>query len=151
MYRQGPVPDDDYIIPPASPNIARVRRTIVAYSRLHFAMDAAETLASEGINVEVIAPRTLNPLDAACIATSVRKTGKLVTISEGYPRCGVAGEIVRQVSEYKFEDGTSGFDYFDCQPVMLSGKDCPIPMSEPLEDACVPSVADIVEAVKAIV
>jgi pyruvate/2-oxoglutarate/acetoin dehydrogenase E1 component/TPP-dependent pyruvate/acetoin dehydrogenase alpha subunit len=150
----GPVPDDDYIIPLGVADIKRegTDATIVAYSRmLHFAIDAADKLAAEGINVEVIDPRTLNPFDAECIAKSVRKTGKLITVSEGYPRCGVAGEIVRQVMEYKFEDNTTGFDYFDCQPIMLSGKDCPVPMSEPLEDACVPTVAEIVESVKAVV
>ena len=150
----GPVPDDDYIIPLGVADIKRegTDATIVAYCRmLHFAMDAAEKLAAEGINVEVIDPRTLNPLDAECIAKSVRKTGKLITVSEGYPRCGVAGEIVRQTIEYKFDDGYTGFDYLDAQPVMLSGKDCPIPMSAPLEDACVPTVEDIIAAVKAIV
>jgi pyruvate/2-oxoglutarate/acetoin dehydrogenase E1 component len=150
----GPVPDDDYVIPLGVADIKRPGKdaTIVAYCRmLHFALDAAEKLAAEGIDVEVIDPRTLNPLDTECIAKSVRRTQKLITVSEGYPRCGVAGEIVRQVMEYKFEDGTTGFDYLDAQPVMLSGKDCPIPMSEPLEDACVPTVADIVAAVKAIV
>jgi len=150
----GPVPDDDYIIPLGVADIKRegTDATIVAYCRmLHFAMDAAAKLAEEGINVEVIDPRTLNPLDVDTIAKSVRKTGRLITVSEGFPRCGVAGEIVRQVMEHKFENGRSGFDYFDAQPVMLSGKDCPIPMSEPLEDACVPTVGDIVAAVKAIV
>ena len=150
----GPVPDDDYIIPLGVADIKRegTDATIVAYCRmLHFAMDAAEKLAAEGINVEVIDPRTLNPLDIDCLAKSVRKTGRLITVSEGFPRCGVAGEIVRQVMEYKFENGRTGFDYLDAQPVMLSGKDCPIPMSEPLEDACVPTVEDIIEAVKAIV
>ncbi len=78
----------------------------MAYSRmLHFAMAAAEELAKEGINVEVIDPRTLNPLDIDCIAKSVRKTGRIITISEGYPRCGVGAEIVRQFMDYKFEDG----------------------------------------------
>ena len=150
----GPVPDDDYIIPLGVADIKREGSdaTIVAYCRmLHFAMDAAEKLAAEGINVEVIDPRTLNPLDIDCLAKSVRKTGRLITVSEGFPRCGVAGEIVRQVMEYKFEDGRTGFDYLDAQPIMLSGKDCPIPMSEPLEDACVPTVEEIVAAVKAIV
>lgn len=149
----GPVPDEDYIIPLGVADIKREGTdvTLVAYSRmLHFAMAAAEELAKEGISCEVIDPRTLNPLDAGCIAKSVRKTGKLITVSEGFPRCGVAGEIVRQVMEYKFEDGHTGFDYFDIQPVMLSGKDCPIPMSAPLEDACVPTVAEIVESVKSI-
>ncbi len=150
----GPVPDDDYIIPLGVADIKRhgSDATIVAYSRmLHFAMAAAEELAKEGIDVEVIDPRTLNPLDIDCIAKSVRRTGRLITISEGYPRCGVCAEITRQYMEYKYEDGTLGFDHLDAQPVMLSGKDCPIPMSAPLEDACVPTVADIVEAVKSIV
>lgn len=150
----GPVPDDDYIIPLGVADIKRsgTDATIVAYCRmLHFAMDAAEKLAAEGINVEVIDPRTLNPLDIGCIAKSVRKTGRLITVSEGFPRCGVGPEIARQLFDYKFEDGSTGFDYLDAQPVFLSGKDCPIPMSEPLEDACVPRVPDIVEAVKAIV
>lgn len=147
----GPVPDDDYIIPLGVADIKRSGTdvTIVAYSRmLHFAMAAADELAAEGIYCEVIDPRTLNPLDIGTIAKSVRKTGKLITVSEGYPRCGVGAEISRQLMEYQFEDGTTGFDYLDAQPVMLSGKDCPIPMSEPLEDACVPTVEDIMQAAR---
>ncbi len=150
----GPVPDDDYIIPLGVADIKRegTDATIVAYSRmLHFALNAADELAKEGVNVEVVDPRTLNPLDIETIAKSVRKTGKLITVSEGYPRCGVGAEIVRQYMEYQFEDGFKGFDYLDSEPVMLSGKDCPIPMSEPLEDACVPTVSEIVDSVKAIV
>ncbi|MGI6294928.1 MAG: alpha-ketoacid dehydrogenase subunit alpha/beta [Armatimonadota bacterium] len=147
----GPVPDDDYIIPLGVADIKRSGTdvTIVAYSRmLHFAMAAADELAAEGIYCEVIDPRTLNPLDIDTIAKSVRKTGKLITVSEGYPRCGVGAEITRQLMEYQFEDGTTGFDYLDAQPVLLSGKDCPIPMSEPLEDACVPTVDDIMQAAR---
>ncbi len=150
----GPVPDDDYIIPIGVADIKRegTDATIVAYCRmLHFALAAADKLAEKGINVEVIDPRTLNPLDIKCIANSVRRTGRLITVSEGYPRCGVCAEITRQFMEYRFEDGTMGFDYLDAQPMMLSGKDCPIPMSEPLEDACVPTVEDIVAAVEAVV
>jgi pyruvate/2-oxoglutarate/acetoin dehydrogenase E1 component len=163
----GPVPDDDYIIPLGVADIKRpgTDATIVAYCRmLHFAMAAAEQLAKGGINVEVIDPRTLNPLDIDCIAKSVRKTGRLITVSEGYPRCGVGAEITRQLMNYRFTSppsseegargrsfGPTGFDYLDAQPILLSGKDCPIPMSEPLEDACVPTVADIVEAVRAVV
>lgn len=149
----GPVPDEDYVIPIGVADIKRRGSdvTIVAYCRmLHFAMHAAEMLAAEGIEAEVIDPRTLNPLDIECIARSVRKTGRMVTVSEGYPRCGVGAEIVRQLVDYRFENGASGFDYLDAQPVMLSGKDCPIPMSEPLEDAVVPQVGDIVEAVRSI-
>jgi 2-oxoisovalerate dehydrogenase E1 component len=150
----GPVPDDDYIIPLGVADIKRPGKdaTIVAYCRmLHFAMAAAEELAKEGIEVEVIDPRTLNPLDIDTIAKSVRRTGRLITVSEGYPRCGVGAEIARQLMDYRFADNTLGFDYLDAQPVLLSGKDCPIPMSQPLEDACVPRVEDIVEAVKGVV
>ncbi|MEN6357296.1 MAG: dehydrogenase E1 component subunit alpha/beta [Armatimonadota bacterium] len=149
----GPVPDDDYVIPLGVADIKRegTDATIVAYGRmLHFALDAAAQLAKEGINVEVVDPRTLNPLDMGTIAKSVRKTGRLITVSEDFPRCGVGPEIVRQYMDYKFEDGHSGFDYLDAQPVMLAAKDCPVPMSAPLEEACVPTVADIIEAVKAI-
>jgi len=150
----GPVPDEDYVLPIGVADIKREGSdaTVVAYSRmLHFAMDAADRLSQEGIEVEVIDPRTLNPLDVETIAKSARKTGRLITVSEGYPRCGVGPEIARQVFEYRFEDGTLGFDYLDAQPIFLSGKDCPIPMSEPLEAAVVPTVDDIVAAVKSIV
>lgn len=147
----GPVPDGEYLVPIGVADVKRVGTdaTVVAYCRmLHFAMDAALELEEQGLNVEVIDPRTLNPLDVKTIAESVRKTGRLITVSEGYPRCGVGPEIVRQVCEYTFPDGTTGFDYLDSPPIMLSGKDCPIPMSEPLEDAVVPTREDIIEAVR---
>ena len=147
----GPVPPDDYIIPLGVADIKRegTDATIVAYCRmLHFALDAAMELEKEGISIEVIDPRTLNPLDVETIAASVKKTGRLITVSEGYPRCGLGPEIVRQVSECRFPDGTLGFDYLDAPPTILSGKDVPVPMSEPLEYACVPTRDDIVQALK---
>ncbi|MBP6964287.1 MAG: alpha-ketoacid dehydrogenase subunit beta [Armatimonadetes bacterium] len=149
----GPVPTDDYIIPLGVADIKRkgTDATIVAYSRqLHFAMDAALELEKEGISVEVIDPRTLKPLDVETIANSVKKTGRLITVSEGFVRCGIGSEIVRDVSEYRFADGTLCFDYLDAPPVVLAGKDVPIPMSEPLEDAVVPKRDDIVAAVKSV-
>lgn len=149
----GPVPDGDYTIPLGVADIKRPGKdaTIVAYCRLlHFALDAACELEKEGIDVEVIDPRTLNPLDIETIANSVRKTGRLITVSEGYTRCGVASEITRQVMEYQFPDGTTGFDWLDVKPIGLAGKDCPVPMSEPLEDAVVPTRDDIVAAVKSV-
>jgi len=149
----GPVPAEDYIIPIGVADVKRegTDATVVAYCRmLHFAMDAAFEFEKEGISVEVVDPRTLNPLDVETIANSVRKTGRLIAISEGFPKCGVAQEIVRQVSEYRFPDGTLGFDYFDAPPICVSGKDVPIPMSEPLEDACVPTRDDIIQAVKSV-
>jgi pyruvate/2-oxoglutarate/acetoin dehydrogenase E1 component len=149
----GPVPEGDYTIPIGVADIKRAGKhaTVVAYCRmLHFAMDAALELAQDGIEVEVIDPRTLNPLDIETIANSVRKTGRMVTVSEGYPRCGVGAETVRQLMGYRFEDGTTGFDCLDTRPIILSGKDCPIPMSEPLEDAVVPTRDDIVAAVRSV-
>ena len=149
----GPVPTDDYIIPLGVADIKRegTDATIVAYSRqLHFAMDAALELEKEGISVEVIDPRTLKPLDVETIANSVKKTGRLITVSEGFVRCGIGAEIIRDVSEYRFADGTICFDYLDAPPVNLAGKDVPIPMSEPLEDAVVPKRDDIVAAVKSV-
>jgi 2-oxoisovalerate dehydrogenase E1 component len=147
----GPVPEEDYTIPLGVADVKKEGKdvTVVAYSRLlHFAMDAALELEKEGISVEVIDPRTLAPLDAETIANSVKKTGRLVTVSEGYTRCGVGNEIVRQVSEFKFPDGTIGFDYFDAPPVIHAAADVPIPMSAPLEDASCPSRDSIIKAVK---
>lgn len=149
----GPVPPEDYTIPLGVADIKRegTDATILAYCRmLHFALDAAIELEKEGISVEVVDPRTLNPLDVETIASSVRKTGRLITVSEGYPRCGLGPEFVRQVSEFRFADGTLGFDYFDAPPAILAGKDVPIPMSEPLENACVPTRDDIIQAVKSV-
>lgn len=149
----GPVPAEDYVIPLGVADVKREGRdaTVVAYSRqLHFAMDAALELEKDGWSVEVIDPRTLVPLDVETIAKSVRKTGRLITVSEGYPKCGVGAEIVRQVMEYRFENGMPCFDYFDAPPVVLAAKDVPIPMSEPLEDAAVPSRDDIVRAVRSV-
>ncbi len=149
----GPVPTDDYVIPLGVADVKRegTDATIVAYCRmLHFAMDAAAELAKEGINVEVIDPRTLKPLDVETIAKSVRKTGRLITVSEGFPQCGMGETIARQVAEYRFADGTLCFDYLDAPPQIVAGQDVPIPMSEPLEEVCVPGRDDIINAVKSI-
>jgi len=82
------------------------------------------------------------------VALSVRKTGRLVTVSEGFGTCGAGREITGQLMEYQFADGSRGFDYLDAAPVNLAAADCPPPMSEPLELASIPSVDRIVEAVK---
>ena len=104
-----------------------------------------------GIDAEVIDVRTLKPLDIETIAESVRKTGRLITVSEGFGTCGAGREITGQFMEYEFSDGSHGFDYLDAAPVNLAAADVPPPMSEPLEAASIPSVEKIVEAVKAIV
>jgi 2-oxoisovalerate dehydrogenase E1 component len=148
----GPVPTDDYIIPLGVADIKRPGSdaTIVSYSRMVMrALDAAQILAQEhGIDAEVIDVRTLKPLDMKSIAGSVRKTGRLITVSEGFCWCGAGREITGQYLEYDFGDGSRGFDYLDARPINLAAKDVPPPMSEPLEEASIPSVAQIVEAVR---
>jgi pyruvate dehydrogenase E1 component beta subunit len=127
--------------------------TIVSYSRMAmYSLEAAKILVSEhGIDAEVIDVRTLKPLDIDTIAESVRKTGRLITVSEGFCTCGAGREIAGRFMEHQFSDGSHGFDYLDAAPVNLAAADVPPPMSEPLEIASIPSVQDIVEAVKKIV
>jgi len=97
----------------------------------------------------VIDIRTIKPLDIKTIADSVRKTGRLVTVSEGFGMCGVGREITGQYMAYTFENGRCGFDYLDAAPVNLGAADVPPPMSEPLELASIPNPATIVNVVKA--
>jgi len=151
----GAVPEGDYIIPLGVADIKRSGSdvTIVSYSRMAmWSLQAAEILAEQhGINAEVIDLRTLKPMDIDTVAQSVKKTGRLVTVSEGFPICGAGREISGAFMDYKFDDGSSGFDYLETAPVNLAAADVPPPMSEPLEAASIPSVDGIVEAVKAIV
>jgi pyruvate/2-oxoglutarate/acetoin dehydrogenase E1 component/TPP-dependent pyruvate/acetoin dehydrogenase alpha subunit len=148
----GPVPADDYIIPLGLADIKRSGSdaTIVSYSRMAMrSLDAAKVLADEhGIDAEVVDIRTLKPLDMKTIADSVRKTGRLITVSEGFCWCGAGREIAGQYMEYDFGDGSRGFDYLDCRPINLAARDVPPPMSEPLENASIPSTEQIVEAVR---
>jgi pyruvate/2-oxoglutarate/acetoin dehydrogenase E1 component/TPP-dependent pyruvate/acetoin dehydrogenase alpha subunit len=151
----GPVPQGDYIIPLGAADIKRPGKdaTIVSYSRMAMrSLEAAKILAGQhGIDTEVIDVRTLKPLDISTIAESVRKTGRLITVSEGFCTCGAGREISGQLMEYKFDDGSSGFDYLDTAPVNLAAADVPPPMSEPLETASIPTVEKIVDAVRAVV
>ena len=153
--QMGPMPDDDYIIPLGIADVKRTGSdaTIVTYSRMTmFALQAAEELAQEhGIDAEVIDLRTLKPRVIDAVAESVRKTGRLITVSEGFPHCGMGPEITSQLMAYQFTDGTSGFDYLNAAPINLSAEDVPPPMSEPLEIASIPSVDKIAAAVKSII
>ena len=149
----GPVPREDYLIPLGAADVKRPGSdvTVVAYSRMAVvALEAAKVLEAEGISAEVIDLRTLKPLDVDTVARSLRKTGRLVTVSEGFPHCGVGREVTAQIMEHGFEDGLHGFDYLDARPVNLAALDVPPPMSQPLEDASIPSVAKIVETVRSI-
>jgi pyruvate dehydrogenase E1 component beta subunit len=145
MYSKvkGPVPDHEYTIPFG---VADVRKegtdvTLVALSRMIYpALEAAETLAAEGINAEVIDPQTLTPLDQDTIINSVAKTGCAVIIDEGYNRFGVTAELAAVIAH-------GAFDYLDAPIERLGAMDVPIPFSPSLEDATIPSEERIIAAV----
>jgi pyruvate/2-oxoglutarate/acetoin dehydrogenase E1 component len=141
---RGDVPEQEYLTPFGQ---AAVRRTggdvtIVAISRMvQHAMAAAEQLSAEGIEVEVIDPRTIVPLDIATIVDSVRKTGRLVIAHEGYTRCGVGAEIATQVVECAFEVLR--------KPVRrVCGLNVPVPFAPVMENHVIPGVRQLVEAVR---
>ena len=107
------------------------------------ALAAAETLAKEGIEAEVIDLRTLRPMDVPAIIASVKKTGRCVAIEEGWPQSGVGAEIAARVQE-------EAFDYLDAPVLRVTGKDVPMPYAANLEKLALPSVADVVAAAKAV-
>jgi 2-oxoisovalerate dehydrogenase E1 component len=147
LYRQkGPVPEEDYIVPLGVADVAREGTdvTVVAYSRMRYlALEAADLLAREGISVEVIDPRTLKPLDLDTILASVRKTGRLVGVTEAYKTGSFISELFALVNE-------AAFDFLDAPMVRVTGADVPIPMSETLETAAIPSTAQIVAAIRSV-
>jgi pyruvate dehydrogenase E1 component beta subunit len=137
---------DDWIVPIGK---AKVRRegadvTITAISRMvGFALEAAEKLAAEGIDAEVIDLRTLRPLDHETIVESVKKTNRLVSVEEGWGPYGVGAEVCQRVTE-------NAFDYLDAPPTRVHGEDVPMPYAANLEALALPSVDKIVAAVKAV-
>lgn len=143
---KGEVEDGEYTIPIGQAEITRPGAdvTIVAYSKMQLlAMEAAEVLAQEGIQAEVIDPRTLKPLDAETICTSVRKTGRLVIVEEGWPFAGLGAQIAETVY-------ANTFDYLDAPIVRVTGEEVPMPYARPLEDAAIPDRARVITAVKQI-
>lgn len=145
LYRiKGPVPAEDYVIPLGVADVKRAGDdvTVVATSlTVGLALEAASRLDEEGVSVEVIDPRTISPLDTETIVRSVRKTGRLVVVTDACKRGSIAGEIAAQVIE-------DAFDYLDAPIVRVAGLDVPLPYSPSLEDAAVPQVDDIVRAVR---
>jgi pyruvate dehydrogenase E1 component beta subunit len=143
----GPVPEGEYVVPIGKAEIARPGKdvTVVAIGRMRlFAMQAAEALAKDGIDVEVVDPQSLSPLDESTILESVKKTHRLVVVDEGNPRCSVANDIVTLAAQ-------QAFAYLDSAPRTVTAPHTPVPFSPPLEDAYIPSPAKIVAAVKAAV
>lgn len=116
--------------------------TLVSFSRqVGNCIKAAEKLKSQGINAEVINLRTIRPMDVASIVNSVRKTGKCVTVEEGWPQHGVGSEISAQLMEH-------AFDYLDAPVTRITGADVPMPYSKPIEDLAMVQVDNIVNVVK---
>jgi pyruvate dehydrogenase E1 component beta subunit len=148
LYGQsGEVPKlDDYVIPIGKARIARKgdHVTLVSWSNgMSYALKAAEELAKDGIEAEVIDLRTLRPLDTETIIASVKKTGRAVTVEEGWQQSGVGAEIAARIMEH-------AFDYLDAPVGRVSGKDVPMPYAANLEKLALPSVAEVVEAAKAV-
>jgi pyruvate dehydrogenase E1 component beta subunit len=143
----GPVPKaEDWLVPIGKARIARpgTHVTIVSFARgMVYALDAAEQLAREGIEAEVIDLRTLRPLDLETVLASVRKTNRIVTVEEAWPVCSVGSEICAQVA-------MRAFDYLDAPPAKVSGADVPMPYAANLERLALPSAAQVIEAAKAV-
>jgi pyruvate dehydrogenase E1 component beta subunit len=142
----GPVPKGEWLVPIGKARIARVgvHVTIVSFARgMVYALEAAEQLAGDGIEAEVIDLRTLRPLDLETVLLSVRKTNRLVTVEEAWPVCSVGSEICAQVA-------MQAFDHLDAPPAKVSGADVPMPYAANLEKLALPSVAQVVEAAKSV-
>ncbi|MFK7902319.1 MAG: transketolase C-terminal domain-containing protein, partial [Nitratireductor sp.] len=118
--------------------------TIVSFSiGMTYAVKAAEELAKEGIDCEIIDLRTIRPLDMDTVLASVKKTGRLVTVEEGFPQSSVGDHIAAQVSQL-------AFDYLDAPVITICGKDVPMPYAANLEKLALPNVGEVVAAVKAV-
>jgi pyruvate dehydrogenase E1 component subunit beta len=146
MYgNKGEVPEDaDFTVPLGVADVKREGKdaTIVARSLMvPMALKAAETLEQQGVSCEVIDPRTIRPLDIDTIVTSVKKTNRVVVAEESHPFCGVAAEISTEIME-------RAFDYLDAPVKRVSGADVPMPYAKNLEQLAIPTVDQLVAAVK---
>jgi pyruvate dehydrogenase E1 component beta subunit len=143
----GEVPKlDDYVIPIGKARVVRTggHVTMISWSNgMTYALKAADELAKEGIEAEVIDLRTLRPMDTETLVASVKKTGRAVTVEEGWQQNGVGAEIAARIMEH-------AFDYLDAPVVRVSGKDVPMPYAANLEKLALPSAAEVVEAAKAV-
>lgn len=143
----GNVPEEEYVVPFGKADIKRAGRdiTIIAtMMSLHKSMKAAEELGREGIDVEIVDPRTLVPLDTETIVSSVKRTGRAMIVSEDCRTGGVAAEIACKIMEL-------AFDYLDAPVKRVSGLDVPIPYSPALEAVAIPQEQDIINAARAII
>jgi pyruvate dehydrogenase E1 component beta subunit len=143
----GEVPDDpDYLVPIGKAKVERQGShvTIVAFSRMvGLALEAADELAKDGVEAEVINLRSLRPLDTATLVASVKKTNRVVTVEEGWPAAGIGAEIAAVILE-------QAFDYLDAPVTRVAGEDVPMPYAANLEKLALPQASNIVEAAKAV-
>jgi pyruvate dehydrogenase E1 component beta subunit len=141
------VPDSkDWVVPIGKARVVRPGKdvTITAFSLMvGVALEAAKTLADEGIDAEVINLRTLRPIDTATIVQSVQKTNRLVSVEEGWPVCGIGSEIAAVMME-------QAFDHLDAPMARVAGVDVPMPYAANLEALALPKAKNVVEAAKAV-
>ncbi|MFT2215229.1 pyruvate dehydrogenase complex E1 component subunit beta [Rhizobium giardinii] len=137
---------DDFVLPIGKARIHRTGKdaTIVSFGiGMTYAVKAAAELEKEGIDVEIIDLRTLRPMDLPTVIESVKKTGRLVTVEEGFPQSSVGTEIATRVMQ-------QAFDYLDAPILTIAGKDVPMPYAANLEKLALPNVGEVVEAVKTV-
>jgi len=143
----GEVPKlDDYVLPIGKARIVRSGQqvTIISWSNgLTYALKAADALAGEGIEAEVIDLRTIRPMDTETLVASVKKTGRAVIVEEGWQQSGVGAEIAARLME-------RAFDYLDAPVTRVSGKDVPMPYAANLEKLALPTAQEVVAAAKAV-
>ncbi|MEX2311535.1 MAG: pyruvate dehydrogenase complex E1 component subunit beta, partial [Rhodospirillales bacterium] len=141
------LPDaEDFTLPIGKAKIERKGSdvTIVAYSiAVGIALEAAQKLAEEGIDAEVINLRTIRPMDTATIIQSVKKTNRLISVGEGWPTCGIGSEVSAIAME-------QAFDYLDAPPVRVAGVDVPMPYAANLEKLALPKASHVIEAAKSV-
>ena len=148
LYGQsGEVPDDpDWTVPIGKAKVVRAGKhvTIAAFSLMVAkALQAADELAKDGIEAEVIDLRTIRPLDIESIVASVKKTNRLVSVEEGWPFAGIGAELAAQMME-------NAFDWLDAPVKRVTGADVPMPYAANLEKLALPQAADIAAAAKAV-
>jgi pyruvate dehydrogenase E1 component beta subunit len=137
---------EDFVLPIGRARIARSGKdvTVVSYARgMAYTLDAAKRLAEDGIEAEVIDLRTLRPLDIETVIASVKKTNRIVTVEEGWPMCSIGTEVCARVA-------AEAFDYLDAPPAKITGADVPMPYAANLEKLALPSVDNVIAAVKSV-
>ncbi len=137
---------DDFVLPIGKARIHKAGKdaTLVSFGiGMTYAVKAVEELAAQGIDVELIDLRTIRPMDLPTVIESVKKTGRLVTVEEGYPQSSVGTEIATRVMQ-------QAFDYLDAPILTVAGKDVPMPYAANLEKLALPNVGEVVDAVKAV-